>query len=128
MPDDSGAIIRVDPDTGVQVIVSSGQFFIEPVGIAIVPSVPGDATDNGIVDVGYLARLGANWGTGTTWVLGDFNNDDTVDVGDLAILGANWTGGGAGGADINVGAVPLPNALPAGLALLGGFALQRRRG
>jgi hypothetical protein len=55
-------------------------------------SIPGDANKDGVVDVGDLGILAANYGTttGATWSQGDFNGDGKVDVGDLGILAANY--------------------------------------
>jgi hypothetical protein len=52
----------------------------------------GDANGDGMVDVGDLGILAANYGmtSGATWSKGDFNNDGMVDVGDLGILAANY--------------------------------------
>jgi hypothetical protein len=53
--------------------------------------IPGDANSDGMVDVGDLGILAANYGgTGKTWAQGDFNNDHVVDVGDLGILAAHY--------------------------------------
>jgi hypothetical protein len=53
--------------------------------------IPGDANGDGMVDVGDLGILAANYGgSGKTWALGDFNGDGLVDVGDLGILAANY--------------------------------------
>jgi hypothetical protein len=54
--------------------------------------IPGDANKDGVVDVGDLGILAANYGTttGATWSMGDFNGDGVVDVGDLGILAANY--------------------------------------
>ena len=54
----------------------------------VVTSLPGDANGDGMVDVGDLGILAANYGTasGATWGQGDFNSDGAVDVGDLGIL------------------------------------------
>ena len=62
--------------------------------------IPGDANGDGMVDVGDLGILAANYGTatGATWAQGDFNSDGAVDVGDLGILAANY-GTGTSGAD-----------------------------
>jgi uncharacterized protein (DUF2141 family) len=60
---------------------------------AVVQSVnlPGDANGDGMVDVGDLGILAANYGlAGKTWANGDFNGDGKVDVGDLGILAANY--------------------------------------
>jgi hypothetical protein len=64
--------------------------------------VPGDANGDGLVDVGDLGILAANYGksSGATWAQGDFNNDGKVDVGDLGILAANY-GKGTSSADFN---------------------------
>jgi beta-xylosidase len=54
--------------------------------------IPGDANGDGMVDVGDLGILAANYGktSGATWAMGDFNGDGAVDVGDLGILAANY--------------------------------------
>jgi hypothetical protein len=86
---------------------------------------PGDANNDGGVNVGDLGILAANWQQvtilGKSWDQGDFTGDDIVNVGDLGVLAANWgwTGSPAG-----------PKAPePASLALLalGGLAMLRRR-
>jgi hypothetical protein len=52
---------------------------------------PGDANGDGMVDVGDLGILAANYGgSGKTWAQGDFNGDHLVDVGDLGILAAHY--------------------------------------
>ena len=62
---------------------------------------PGDANRDGLVDVGDLGILAANYGqdlatdlpNATAWEwygYGDFNSDGVVDVGDLGILAANY--------------------------------------
>ena len=52
----------------------------------------GDANRDGMVDVGDLGILGANYGkaSGATWATADFTGDGAVDVGDLGVLGANY--------------------------------------
>lgn len=51
----------------------------------------GDANCDGMVDVGDLGILAANYGgSEKTWAQGDFNKDGLVDVGDLGILAANY--------------------------------------
>jgi hypothetical protein len=53
--------------------------------------LPGDANSDGMVDVGDLGILAANYGqSDKTWIHGDFNNDGVVDVGDLGILAAHY--------------------------------------
>jgi hypothetical protein len=62
----------------------------------------GDANVDGLVDVGDLGILAANYGgSGKNWFLGDFNGDGAVDVGDLGILAANYGSGSASAADIS---------------------------
>jgi hypothetical protein len=51
----------------------------------------GDANSDGMVDVGDLGILAANYGgSGKSWAQGDFNGDTLVDVGDLGILAAHY--------------------------------------
>jgi hypothetical protein len=53
--------------------------------------IPGDANNDGAVDVGDLGILAANYGgSGKLWNQGDFNGDGFVDVGDLGILAAHY--------------------------------------
>jgi hypothetical protein len=67
-----------------------------PINVTLTQSVaeptPGDANCDGMVDVGDLGILAANYGVaaGAGWGQGDFNNDGAVDVGDLGILAANY--------------------------------------
>jgi hypothetical protein len=64
--------------------------------------IPGDANGDGMVDVGDLGILAANYGgSGNSWSQGDFNGDGLVDVGDLGILAANY-GTNASSADWSV--------------------------
>jgi hypothetical protein len=57
----------------------------------LVTTIPGDANRDGMVDVGDLGILAANYGgSNKTWAQGDFNGDGLVDVGDLGILAANY--------------------------------------
>jgi hypothetical protein len=55
-------------------------------------AVAGDANGDGMVDVGDLGILAANYGAiaGLSWSKGDFNSDGAVDVGDLGILAAHY--------------------------------------
>jgi hypothetical protein len=54
--------------------------------------ISGDANFDGMVDVGDLGILAANYGKefNANWAMGDFNGDEDVDVGDLGILAANY--------------------------------------
>jgi hypothetical protein len=56
------------------------------------PTIPGDATLDGVVDVSDLGVLAANYGKDTLvgWEQGDFNGDGVVNVGDLGILAGNY--------------------------------------
>ncbi len=54
--------------------------------------IPGDANENGSVDVSDLGILATNYGTigGAVWAEGDFTGDGNVDVSDLGILATNY--------------------------------------
>lgn len=66
------------------------------------PMLPGDANGDGVVDVGDLGILAANYGgSGKTWAEGDFNDDGVVDVGDLGILAANYGTGSSSAVDFD---------------------------
>ena len=53
---------------------------------------PGDANNDGFVDVGDLGILAYNWGQqGRSWSQANFTTPDTaVDVGDLGVLAYHW--------------------------------------
>jgi hypothetical protein len=69
---------------------------------APVTLIPGDANGDGMVDVGDLGILAANYGgTGKSWAEGDFNGDGLVDVGDLGILAANYGTGNSNAANFD---------------------------
>jgi hypothetical protein len=64
--------------------------------------IPGDANGDGMVDVGDLGILAANYGSsGKSWAQGDFNGDTIVDVGDLGILAAHYGEGTDATTDFN---------------------------
>ena len=78
------------PDAGA--VMTGGKFtliggFWAGVGSAPGEPCPWDLDSDGIVGVGDLLTLFANWGTPGP---GDFNNDGIVGVGDLLIMFANW--------------------------------------
>ena len=92
--------------------------------VVAAPAAPGDANEDGVVNVLDLDVLGRNYGgTNAAWGDGDFNRDRIVNLLDLSILGAYYgqTGGGA---------VPEPATLS--LLALGAwltlFPSSRRRG
>ena len=86
------------------------------------PCEPGDANTDGVVDVGDLGILGANYGRASdaTWAMADFTGDGAVDVGDLGVLGANY-----GRRATGLSPVPEPATLL--LLAISGPALCRRR-
>ncbi len=88
------------------------------------PSIPGDANDDGVVDVADLGIVGANFNQiDTIFNQGNFNDDDITDVADLGILGANWTASQATG---NASAlVPEPTTLS--LLMMSVLVAVRRR-
>ncbi len=99
--------------TGV-VVVLKGMTISIPV---LDELIPGDANEDGAVDVTDLGILATNYGaaSGKTWGEGDFNDDGAVNVTDLGVL-ATYYGTGTAAA-----AVPEPSVLAlliAGLAIL----------
>lgn len=84
------------------------------------PGIPGDSSNNGIIDIIDLTVLAANWGaTDANWQLGDFSGEGLVDIIDLTALAANWT-------FPPPAAIPVPHVL-ALLAVGAGALLRRRR-
>jgi probable HAF family extracellular repeat protein len=77
----------------------------------LTPVLPGDANEDGKVDVNDLTIVLSHYGqTGTTWNQGEFTGDGKVDVNDLTIVLAHYgqsLGASAGG----IAAVPEPSAI-----------------
>ncbi|NLE28982.1 MAG: hypothetical protein GX629_04855, partial [Phycisphaerae bacterium] len=97
---------------GSETAISGGtvSYTVDPADIVILkwsnvtPRIPGDANGDGVVNVGDLGILAANYGRDLQaqgvpqaqwWGLGDFNNDGVVNVGDLGILAANYGSSGS---------------------------------
>ncbi len=71
--------------------LSEANFQIDNVKLQLC-SVPGDANNDGKVNVSDLGILATNYGAlvGATWSTGDFNGDGKVNVSDLGILATNY--------------------------------------
>lgn len=82
--------------------------------------LPGDANEDGNVDLQDFSLLKANFGatTGALWSEGDFNGDGAVDLQDFSLLKANF--GAAAGNNI-----PEPTMMS--LLALGSLALIRKK-
>jgi hypothetical protein len=70
-------------------------------GAVTIVQMPGDANGDGMVDVGDLGILAANYGGSGNWAQGDFNGDGLIDVGDLGILAANYGTGSSRASDFD---------------------------
>ena len=91
--------------------------------------LPGDANEDGRVDINDLTTVLANYGqSGTAWSQGEFTGHGTVDINDLTIVLAHYgqTLGASAGAGLS--AVPEPGtlALVLAAAMLGLLACVRR--
>jgi hypothetical protein len=83
----------INTDTSIDTFAQSRDFmYVDNVYFALSELTPGDANNDGMVDVGDLGILAANYGVtnNATWIMGDFNGDGAVDVGDLGILAAHY--------------------------------------
>jgi hypothetical protein len=70
-------------------------WFVNPDATAL----PGDADNDGEVDIQDLGRLASNWQRLGNWAMGDFTLDGVIDVQDLGILASNWQAGVSGSFD-----------------------------
>ena len=71
--------------TGVSLVDFNNHAFL------LTPAHFGDATGDGLVDVGDLGVMAINWGlSGCGWRQADYTGDGVVDVGDLGVLAMNW--------------------------------------
>ena len=99
----------------------SGGLDLEAAGAINLSPSPGDANNDGAVNVGDLGILAGNWGAQGTlrWAQGDFNKDGVINVGDLGVLAGRWGWQRAAGA-----AVPEPTGLA--VMLMGGLFVRRK--
>ena len=93
-------------------IVADAYYLGENIAVLLTPLLPGDANEDGQVDVNDLTVVLTNFGDTKrmSWTTGDFNGDGTVDINDLTIVLAHYnqsSGLSAGG----VAAVPEPGTL-----------------
>ena len=57
----------------------------------LTPALPGDANEDGRVDINDLTIVLGNYGaSGASWTQGDFNGDGKVDINDLTIVLGNY--------------------------------------
>jgi hypothetical protein len=92
----------------------------------VLPSIPGDADLNGVVDVNDLGILASNWQQPANWLGADFTGDGFVNVADLGLLASNWQAGVAGASFADAMATLLPGVSvpePAVMSLLGAYGL-----
>ena len=80
--------------------------------VAATPILPGDANNDGRVDINDLTIVLTNFGRtgGMMWSQGDFTCDGRVDVNDLTIVMANF-GQSLAGSPAALSAVPEPSVL-----------------
>jgi hypothetical protein len=102
--------------------VSQAVDHVRPAGLQLIgQALPGDADEDGKVDLTDFGILKLHFGTGSSRAEGDFNSDGTVDLSDFGILKSNFGTAAA--------AVPEPTSaglFVAGLVLLVATAAVRR--
>ncbi len=91
---------------------------------------PGDANNDGMVNLADLQILGDNWqASGVSWSSADFTFDGTVNLADLQIVGDNWGYGTATDLSFDQALALVSIPEPASLSLLAlalPLALRRR--
>ncbi|MCC6681981.1 MAG: hypothetical protein IT445_13860 [Phycisphaeraceae bacterium] len=91
---------------------------------------PGDANEDGLVNLSDLQILGDNWqSTTATWAEADFTDDGIVNLADLQILGDNWGWGVTPDVSFDEALAGVVIPEPATLSLLlgcSGLLLRRR--
>lgn len=104
----------------------------EAESVVVAPTISGDFTLDGVVNLEDLARLATNFGMidGGMWALGDATGDGVVDLGDLAKLATNFGQSVSGAEAVLGGAVSIPEPGSLGMVLMGmlGLGGVRRRG
>ncbi|MBN1590744.1 MAG: DUF4465 domain-containing protein [Pirellulales bacterium] len=93
------------------------------------PSIPGDASLDGVVNRVDALILASNWGEqgGAHWVEGDFNADGVVGPADASLMAANW-GQSVWPDKEGSSAVPEPSVMALLAGLLFGWGTLWRRG
>lgn len=94
--------------------------------VVVTPTLTGDATLDGIINISDFSVLAANFNAPGRWATGDFNYDGMVTIGDFSSLAANFN------LSLQPGAIPLAAAMPeptavAVSALFAWGLLARRR-
>ena len=111
---------------------AGGAYYVQldSAGGGVETVLPGDANEDGKVDINDLTIVLAHYGqTGLTWAQGELTGSGTVDINDLTIVLANYNQSDSAAAG-GLAAVPEPSALlllSGGLAGLLACACRRRK-